>query len=149
MVMTKSSGGPGIEDSQGTTFVFDSKAFKATKVEVDFGGGSTTSSSNQIDVSHLGLASGSDKEYQSPPLNEVTSTGGTGVIATIDIDFLGLEKPNLATHGIDCGAKLQISGQARCTAYTLTAAVNDVLKGTATFELTSKDGTYTPIVPTP
>ncbi len=139
------SGAAGIEDSQGTTFKFNSVAFKATKVSVKYGGsGGSTASGSQIDVSHLGLASGSNKEYQAPPLNEVSSSGGTGVIATIDVDFLGLQKPDLATHKIDCGVKLGISGQARCVSYELTATVNDVLKGTASFELTTADATYTP-----
>lgn len=150
MVMTLSTGGPGVEDSQGSKFVFNGKAFKATKIEVSRGSASASGGSSQLDVSDLSLASGSDRVYQSPPLNEVSSgTGGTGVLATISIDFLGMEEPDLAEHSIDCGAKLKISGKARCTEYTNTAAVGEVLKGSASFELTSRDATYTAITPTP
>jgi len=142
---TTSSGGAAITDSQGSTITFNAVTFKATKVSVVFGGGSTASSgASQIDVSHVGLASGSNKEYQSPPLNEVTSAGGTGVIATISMDFLDLQKPELnAEHDIDLGAKLAIKGKARCTEYQLDLAVNDVLRGTAKFDLTVLSASYT------
>lgn len=142
---TTSTGGAAITDSQGSTVTFNAVTFKATKVSVTFGGGSTASSgASQIDVSHIGLASGANKEYQSPPLNEVTSAGGTGVIATISIDFLDLQKPELnAEHPIDLGAKLAIKGKAKCTEYTLDATVNDVLRGSAKFDLTVLSATYT------
>lgn len=149
MVMQTSAGTPGVEDSQGSTFVFNGKAFKATKIDIAYGGTTSAASASQIDVSHLSQPTGSNKLYQAPPLNEVTSTSGTGTLATIDIDFLGLEKPDLATHGIDCGAKLAVSGTARCISYNLTAEVNNVLKGTASFELLTADATYTAITPTP
>ena len=144
------SGAVGVEDSQGTWFIFNTTKFKATKVTRSHGGsGSAAASTSQVDVSHLGLASGANKEYQSPPLNEVSSAGGTGVLATISVDFLGLEEPDLAEHKIDLGAKLKVSGMARCTEYNLTASVGEVLKGSATFELTVRDVVYTPIVLTP
>jgi hypothetical protein len=141
---TTSSGSPAITDSQGSTVTFNAVTFKATKVSVVFGGGSSASSgSSQIDVSHLGLASGSNKEYQTPPLNEVTSGGGTGVIATVSIDFLDLQRPELnAEHDIDLGAKLKIKGKAKCTEYQLDAQVNDVLRGSAKFDLTVLSSTY-------
>ena len=145
-IPTTTSGAVGVEDSQGTWFVFNAKKFRATKITRSHGGsGSAASSTSQVDVSHLGLASGSNKEYQSPPLNEVSSSGGTGVLATISVDFLGLEEPDLAEHAIDLGAKLKVSGKARCTEYNVTASVNEVLKGSATFELTVRDAAYTPI----
>lgn len=151
MPATNSIGGTAVIDSQGSIFVFNSKAFQATKITIEYGGGSSSSGgASQIDVSTLDLASGSDKVYQSPPLNEVTSAGGTGVIATISLDFIGLEKPVLNSEfGIDLGAKLAISGKAKCTAYSLDAAVNDILRGTAKFDLTSADSVYTKITPTP
>ena len=143
---TTSAGTPAITDSQSSTVTFNAVTFKATKVSVTFGGGSTSSAgASQIDVSDLSLASGSNKVYQSPPLNEVTSSGGTGVIATISIDFLDLQKPELnAEHPIKLGAKLAISGKAKCTEYQLDAAVNDVIRGSAKFDLTVLDAAYTP-----
>ena len=127
-----------IVDSSGSTVTFNSVSFAATKVSVTFGGGTTSSSDSNIDVSTLDLPAGSDKVYQAPPLAEVASAGGTGVVAQCTIDFLGLEKPVLNTElAINLGTKLGISGTAKCTEYTLDANVNDVLRGTAKFDILS------------
>lgn len=133
-----------ITDSQGSIIVFNGITFKATKVSVTFGGGASSSGGDsQIEVSHLGLAAGSNKEYQTPPLAEVASAGGAGVVAQISIDFLDLQKPELnVAKAIDLGAKLAIKGQAKCTEYTLDASVNDVIRGTAKFDLTTLSATY-------
>ena len=133
-----------VTDSQGSTVTYDGVTFLATRVNVTFGGGSSSSGSDsQIDVSHLGLSSGSNKEYQAPPLAEVVSAGGAGVIATVTIDFLDLEKPDLnVAAAIDLGAKLAIKGTAKCTEYTLDANTNDVIRGSAKFDLTVLSQTY-------
>lgn len=126
-----------ITDSQGSTVTFNSVTFKATSVSVTYGGGSAAGGGDQqIDVSHMGLATGSNKEYQAPPLAEVASSGGTGVLATITMNFLDLQKPSInVEHPIDLGAKLAIKGTAKCMEYTLDASVNDVLRGSAKFDL--------------
>ena len=126
-----------ITDSQGSTVTFDGVTFKATSVSVTYGGGLAAGGGDQqIDVSHMGLATGSNKEYQAPPLAEVASSGGTGVLATITMNFLDLQKPAInVEHPIDLGAKLAIKGTAKCMEYTLDASVNDVLRGSAKFDL--------------
>ncbi len=150
MAATNSKGGPAIVDSQGTQFVLGTHAYHATKISVSFGGSTTSGGAAQIDVSTLDLASGSDKVYQSPPLNEVTSAGGTGVVATVSIDFFGVERPTTnLEQPVDLGAKLAISGKGKVTEYSLDAEVNQVIKGTLKLDLTSIDGTYTKITPTP
>ena len=132
-----------IEDSQGTTMTFNAKAFKATKISVQRGGDGGGSTTQQIDISHLGIASGDKKVYQAPPLNEPDNQSASGVVATVTVDFLGLEKPERnVDHPIDLGAKLKITGTAKCVEYTLDAEVNNVIKGQAKFEMTSiTDGT--------
>jgi hypothetical protein len=145
--MTTSAGTTAITDSQGSVVTFAGATFKATKVSVTFGGGTTASTTAQIDVSDLSLASGTNKVYQSPPLNEVTSSGGTGVLATISMDFLDLMRPGLnSEQDFDLGAKLKIKGKAKCTEYQLDAAVNDVLRGSAKFDVTVLSA-YTPATP--
>lgn len=130
--------------SQGSTVTFNSKTFEATDLSVAFGGGSASSGgTTQIDVSHIGLADGANKVYQSPPLAEVSSSSGTGVIATITLNFLGLEEPELyVEHPIDLGAKLKIKGTAKCTEYNLDLKVNDVIRGSAKFDLITRSATY-------
>ena len=113
-----------IADSQGTTFIFNSVTFLATNVVHNVTGGT------QIDVSDLTIASGGNRIYQSSPLNE--SSG-----AEVSVDFLGLQQPAVdQAYAITCAA-FSISGTAICTSYTNTAAVGEVLKGSATFKLTT------------
>jgi hypothetical protein len=133
-----------VTDSQGSTITFNGVTFKGTDVNITYGGGGGAASSTaQIDVSHLGIPSGSNKEYQSPPLGEVVSAAGVGVLATISMNFLDLQKPILnVEHPIDLGAKLAIKGTAKCTEYTLEAKVNDVIRGSAKFDLVTQAPTY-------
>ena len=134
-----------VTDSQGSIVTFDTITFKSIKASFTAGGGSTSGGGDsQIDISHIGLASGSNKEYQAPPLAEVASAGGAGVIAQITVDFLDLEKPETnVVKDIDLGAKLAIKGTANCTEYTLDASVNDVIRGSAKFDLITLSPTYT------
>ena len=111
-----------IADSQGTTFVFNSVTFTATNIQQSFTG------LTQIDVSDLSIASGGSRAFQASPLND--SAG-----SEISVDFLGLEAPDMsAAHAITC-ATLSISGNAICKSYNVTAAVGEVLKGSATFSM--------------
>lgn len=50
-------------DSQGTTFVFANSTYTVTSVTVTPGG-------DLLDNSHLGLASGANRTYQSPSLKD-------------------------------------------------------------------------------
>lgn len=64
-------------DSQGNTFVFGGSTYTVTSVTVTPGG-------DLLDNSHLGLASGANRTYQSPALidNEIScETYGTAVVA--------------------------------------------------------------------
>jgi len=64
-------------DSQGSTFVFSGATYTATSVTVTPGG-------DLLDNSHLGLASGANRTYQSPALldNEISCEAyGTAVVA--------------------------------------------------------------------
>lgn len=134
-----------VETSQGSVFTFNGTTFEVTEYSFAAGGGAgSAGSTSQIDTSHTGLADGAYKRYQSPPLAEVQSSSGTGVIATITCNFLGLQEPELyVEHPIDLGAKLKIKGTAKCTEYTLDVKVNDVLRGTAKFDLITRAASYT------
>ena len=64
-------------DSQGSTFTFASNTYTVTSVTVTPGG-------DLLDNSHLGLASGANRTYQSPALidNEISCEAyGTAVLA--------------------------------------------------------------------
>ena len=111
-----------IADSQGTTFIFNSVTFTATNIQQSFTG------LTQIDVSDLSIASGASRVFQASPLSD---SGGS----EISVDFLGLEAPDMTVkHAITC-ATLGVSGNAICKSYNVTAAVGEVLKGSATFSM--------------
>lgn len=149
-VALTTTGGTGIEDSQNTVFVLGTKAYKATKITVKFGGGSSNADSSQIEVSHLALATGASREYQAPPLADVASSGGTGVLATVDCDLLGCQKPPYnTTIAFDLGAKLAYSGTCKITELENTAQVNDILRTSISIDVLTLDTTYTKIIPTP
>ena len=108
-----------IADSQGTTFIFNSVTFTATNIQQSFTG------LTQIDVSDLSIASGASRVFQASPLSDAAG-------AEISVDFLGLEAPDMsAAHTITC-ATLSISGNAIGKSYNVTAAVGEVLNGSAT-----------------
>lgn len=134
-----------VTTSQGSVITFNGITFQATDVSVSYGGGSTSGGgASQLDVSHLGLADGATKLYQSPPLAEVASAGGTGVLATITMNFLDLQEPELyVEHPIDLGSKLKIKGTAKCTEYNLDLKTNDVIRGSAKFDLITRSASYT------
>lgn len=71
-------------DSQGNTFVFSGNTYTVTSVTVSLGG-------DLLDTSHLGLASGANRTYQTPALkddeiscesygNQAVTIGQTGTL---------------------------------------------------------------------
>lgn len=78
-------------DSQGNTFVFSGATYTVTSVTVTPGG-------DLLDNSHLGLASGSSRTYQTPALidNEISceaygvtsvSIGSSGVLTFASVSY--------------------------------------------------------------
>ncbi len=78
-------------DSQGSTFVFAAATFTVTSVTVTPGG-------DLLDNSHLGLASGANRTYQTPALkddeiscetlsNSVVTIGTSGVLSFASVTY--------------------------------------------------------------
>ena len=78
-------------DSQGSTFVFASATYTVTSVTVTPGG-------DLLDNSHLGLASGANRTYQTPALidneiscetlgNAVVTIGTSGVLSFASVTY--------------------------------------------------------------
>lgn len=117
-------------DSTGTTFTFKSTNFTVTNLVynlTDTGGG------DQIDISHLGLTAGASLLFQSRPL--VGATGGeTGKEVTID--YIGTNAITGGTSGsYTIAGGLTLSGNATCLSSSVTLALNEVIRGNATFRL--------------
>ena len=105
-------------DSQGTNFVFSGSTYTVTNIQV-------SGSVNELDASHLGLASGSKRLLQAAALVESDE---------ITVDYLGT---TLVTRGAT-GTLLVGStnyGTATCYSSSLTYAVGELVKGNATFKV--------------
>jgi hypothetical protein len=111
---------PDIADSQGTTFSFNSVTFVAKNVKVK-------RSRPTIDVTPLSANAGSTRVFQQAPLDDGD---------TITCEYWGTTAPPRGSkYAISCST-LGISGQAFCEEFELTAAVGELLVGTASFKLT-------------
>ena len=105
-------------DSQGTNFVFSGSTYTVTNIQV-------SGSVNELDASHLGLASGSKRLLQAAALVESDE---------ITVDYLGT---TLVTRGAT-GTPLVGStnyGTATCYSSSLTYAVGELVKGNASFKV--------------
>lgn len=117
-------------DSTGTTFTFNSVGYTITNLVynlTDTGGG------DQIDISHLGLTTGASLLFQNRPLKGATG-GETGKEVTIDyIGASAIAGGTSAAYSITGG--LSLSGNATCLSSSVTLALNEVIRGNATFRL--------------
>lgn len=114
-------------DGGGTTFSFDGSSYTVTDITIN---NTDVAGDDNIDISHLGLASGSNVLTQARPL--VGSTTDTG--QEVQIEFIGAGAPAAGTEAsLSISGGMSLSGQARCTASSVRATVNDVIRGSATF----------------
>ena len=110
---------PDIEDSQGTTFTFNSVDFKARNVKVK-------RSQAFEDVTPLSQAAGTYRKMQKKPLKDGDE---------ITCEYWGVTAPpQTDKYAIAC-ATLGISGHAICEDFELTAAVGELIVGNATFRI--------------
>lgn len=110
-----------LPSAQGTTFTFAGTTFKVTKVERD-------RSTQEIDVSTLDLAEGSDSVYELAPLNDGD---------VISVEGFDMPAPTQDASGAITCAKFGISGYAICTNYKISGEVRGKIKFTATFRMTT------------
>lgn len=117
-------------DGSGTTFTFNSTGYTVTNLVynlTDTGGG------DQIDISHLGLTTGASLLFRNRPLKGATG-GETGKEVTIDyIGSNAIAGGTSAAYAITGG--LSLSGNATCLSSSVTLALNEVIRGNATFRL--------------
>lgn len=116
-------------DSSGTTFSFAGTNYTATNITYTVADNNATDS---IDVSHLGQSAGSTVLTQSRPLKG--SAGDTGKEVTID--FIGssmIAQGATGTLAVTGGISLSVA--ATCKSCTVTLALNDAIRGSASFQL--------------
>ena len=103
-------------DSQGNSFVFAGTTYTATNVQI-------SGSTNELDGSHIGQASGSKRLLQAAALQESDE---------ITLDYFGSALVARGTTGtLTIGS---YTGTATCFSSSLTYAVGELVKGNATFK---------------
>jgi hypothetical protein len=119
------------ESSQGIKFTFGGVTYTATQI-------SLSKSVSEIDVTGLDAAHGSYRAYRVAPVREGDE---------LSMDFIGLTLPNMtATQSItwsidgtgsNAAFTAGIPSSALCTGASVTAQVGELIKGNATFRLTT------------
>jgi hypothetical protein len=115
-------------DSSGTSFVFSGTTFTVTNITVNFS--DVSGETDRIDISHLGQTTGSTMLTQKRPLIG-SATGETG--KEVSFDYIGTSQlAGGSTGSYSLGGPLTLSGNATIVSSSLTLAVNDVVRGSAT-----------------
>jgi hypothetical protein len=119
-------------DGSGSTFVFAGATYTVTNITYTIADNNATDS---IDVSHLGQTSGATVLTLSRPLKG--SAGDTGKEVTIDFLPLAGATPIAqgATGTLTISGGITLSAGATCKSSTITLAVNDANKGSASFQI--------------
>ena len=118
-------------DSSGTTLTVAGSTFTVTSITVNF---SDTSGDDKIDISHLGQTAGETVLTQDRPLKGAAS-GDTG--KELSFDYIGTTQLAGGTTGsYAIAGGISLTGTA-CTVISssLTLAVNDVIRGSATVRI--------------
>lgn len=115
----------------GTTFSFANTTYTVTSITYTVG--STGGGTDNIDISHLGQTTGESVKSLSRPLVG-TQGGDTG--KTVSIEYIGTSViAQNATGTLAITGGLSLSVTATCNSSSVTLTVNDVVRGSAEFQL--------------
>lgn len=119
-------------DGSGTTFSFAGTNYTVTNITYTIADNNAT---DNIDISHLGMTTGATVRTLSRPLKG--SAGDTGKEVTIEYLTVAGASPIAqgltGTLAITGGISLSVA--ATCNSSTITLAVNDAIKGSASFQV--------------
>jgi hypothetical protein len=118
-------------DGNGTSFSFKGSTYLVTSITYTVG--SAGGGADNIDISHLGQTTG--ESLLSIPRPLVGTAGGdTG--KTVSIEYIGADAiAQNSTGSISISGGIAVSGNATCNSSSVTATVNDVVRGTAEFQV--------------
>jgi hypothetical protein len=115
----------------GVGFVFNNSTFTVTNITYTLG--NTGGGADQIDATHLGLTTGASVISLPRPLVG-TPGGDTG--KTISIEYLGTAPIAQNESGtLTITGPVSVTGTATCNSSAVTLTVNDIIRGTAEFQL--------------
>jgi hypothetical protein len=115
----------------GVGFSFAGSTFTVTSITHSLG--ETGGGADLIDASHLGLTTGASVVSLSRPL---TGTPGGDTGKTVSIEFIGTAPiAQNATGTLTITGPISVSGVATCQSSSVTLTVNDIVRGSAEFQL--------------
>lgn len=115
----------------GTNFSFGGTTFTVTSITYSLG--ATGGGADNIDISHLGQTVGQSVLSLSRPLVG-TQGGDTG--KTVSIEYIGTNViAQNATGTLAITGGITVSASATCQSSSVTLTVNDVIRGSAEFQL--------------
>lgn len=115
----------------GTNFSFGGTTFTVTSITYSLG--ATGGGADNIDISHLGQTVGASVLSLSRPLVG-TQGGDTG--KTVSIEYIGTNViAQNATGTLAITGGIAVSASATCQSSSVTLTVNDVIRGSAEFQL--------------
>lgn len=115
----------------GTNFSFGGTTFTVTSITYSLG--ATGGGADNIDISHLGQTVGASVLSLSRPLVG-TQGGDTG--KTVSIEYIGTNViAQNATGTLAITGGISVSASATCQSSSVTLTVNDVIRGSAEFQL--------------
>jgi hypothetical protein len=118
-------------DSSGTTLTVAGSTFTVTSVTVNFS--DVSGESDRIDVSHLGQTTGEEILTQARPLKG-SASGETG--KELSFDYIGNTQLAGGTTGsYALAGGVSLSGDCTVISSSITLAVNDVIRGSATVRI--------------
>lgn len=118
-------------DSSGTTISFGGTTFTVTSFTLNFS--DVSGRTDRIDVSHLGQTTGATILTVARPLTG-SATGETG--REVSFDYIGTTQlVGGATGTFTISGGTSLTGAATVVSSTLTLAVNDVIRGSATIRV--------------
>jgi len=118
------------QHAQGTTLTFAGTGYTVTNVTYSM---TDVAAGDTIDISHLGLSAGSAVRTMDRPLKgSATDTG-----REVSIEYLGTAPITDGTTGtlVIAGGPLSLSAAATVSSSSVTLAVNDAIRGQATFRV--------------
>ena len=115
-------------DSTGTSVTFAGLNGDITNISYSV----SDAGADEIDISHLGQTAGETAASMKRPLKG----GGGDTGKEIQIDYIGNAVVEAGSSGtLTITGPFALTSVATCTASSVTVAVNDVIKGSATFRI--------------
>jgi len=115
----------------GTTFSFAGASFTVTNIT--YSTSDVSGTTEELDISHLGQTTGATVLTMKKPLVG-SAAGDTGKEVTMDYHG-SVPVTGGSTGTLTITGGIAYSGSATCSSSSVTATVNEVMKGTATFKV--------------